>query len=707
MRVHITGVAGVLGSYLAELFTKMGFLVQGNDIARIDEAWRLKGVRDSIRYIWKATQDLTQEDLAGVDLIIDAGLMVADRPMGTSSPEFTTLGNLLPPLRLLELVRRMPNNPFLIYPSSFNSLYGHPPGTTFTEDTLPNPSTVYGWTKGSSELLYLAYHKSFGVKAIITRIGSSYGERGRCYDEKTEILTNEGWKKFSELRGDELVYTLNPETMEIVLQPIKRIYVYDYDGEMYHIHNSFIDLIVTPNHKMFFAPYEGKPRREPIEEMLKYSYVRLFNTGRWKGERKEKICFTQKLKVCKVCGYVGKYFGSKEPRCSRCRSRRVEIVEKEICYPMDDFLKFLGFWIGDGGLGKRKSSEIIITQVKENTRREILELCRSLFKDSTITIKKNQKQIIIHNRWVYEWLEKNVGRNKMERRIPNEIKNLSPEQLRILLEWLMKADGTNYGTRFSIYTSNPKLRDDIMEIALKAGFSSRYYIRPKGLSSRLKEGRVIVQKYDNYQIFITKKVGNNPVLEIRKVLNKKHKYTGKKTFIEVVHYKGKVYDVELPENHLIYVRRNGKPIWSSNSDELPHRLIIYGLLGKPFKLRSPYASRLWSYIEDAGSFYVKLVEKIMDEPDAVVGKVLILAGNKGDRVVTNVELAELIRGFIPTLEYELGEYEPGELINGKPVHFTINSERTRKLLNWQPQYTLEEGLARTIEWFKQNLHYYV
>jgi len=35
MRVHITGVAGVLGSYLAELFTKMGFSVQGNDIVRM------------------------------------------------------------------------------------------------------------------------------------------------------------------------------------------------------------------------------------------------------------------------------------------------------------------------------------------------------------------------------------------------------------------------------------------------------------------------------------------------------------------------------------------------------------------------------------------------------------------------------------------------------------------------------------------------
>jgi len=35
MKVHITGVAGVLGSYLAELFTKMGFSVQGNDIVRM------------------------------------------------------------------------------------------------------------------------------------------------------------------------------------------------------------------------------------------------------------------------------------------------------------------------------------------------------------------------------------------------------------------------------------------------------------------------------------------------------------------------------------------------------------------------------------------------------------------------------------------------------------------------------------------------
>jgi len=722
MRIFITGVAGSLGTHLAKELVNMGFEVAGNDIKRLEET-ELFDL--PITYIWKSSIDLEPEDLPWIpDVVIDAAIEFADRPLANSSPITTVFGNLATAVRILELARKHFPNALLIYPSSFNSIYGWQYiGWARAQEVLnktgmllPLPTSVYGWSKASAELLYFSYAIMHKLRVLITRIGSSYGPGGRCYDEKTEILTNEGWKKFSELRGDELVYTLNPETMEIVLQPIKRMYVYDYDGEMYHIHNSFIDLMVTPNHKMFFAPYGGKPRREPIEEMLKYSYVRLFNTGKWKGERKEKICFTQKLKVCKVCGYVGKYFGAKEPRCSKCKSRRVEIVEKEICYPMDDFLKFLGFWIGDGSLGKRKSSEIVITQIKENTRREILELCKNLFKDSTITIKKNQ--IIIHNRWVYEWLEKNVGRNKMERRIPNEIKSLSPEQLQILLEWLAKADGTDYGSKFNIYTSNPKLRDDIMEIALKAGFSARYYIRPVGLSSRLKEGRVIVQKHDNYEINITKKVGNNPVLEIRKILNKEYHYTGKRTFVEVVHYKGKVYDVEVPEHHLIYVRRDGKPIWSSNSDELPHKLIVYSIRGLRFKLRSPRATRLWTYVKDAVDFYRELFNEHVYDYEPASPAIITNAGNAGymdsskpNYVTTNEEVAQLIkriaREFGRDLDYEpIDYYEPGEYTPvsmyldyvDKPIKIDIDVTSMQPTW-WKPKYTLYDGLKETYNYF--------
>jgi nucleoside-diphosphate-sugar epimerase len=177
MKIHITGVAGAVGSALAKILTEKGYDVQGNDVARIEEAWRLRGVE--LKYIWRATEDLSAEDLSGVDLIIDAGLAVPDRPLGTASPMHAMMGNLIPPLRLLELARRLDRRPMLIYLSSFNSLYGWGDRKYF-EGLPPNPSTVYGWTKAAAELLYMTYKRSFGVSVVITRVGSAYGPGGRA-----------------------------------------------------------------------------------------------------------------------------------------------------------------------------------------------------------------------------------------------------------------------------------------------------------------------------------------------------------------------------------------------------------------------------------------------------------------------------------------------------------------------------------------------
>ncbi|MGC9050325.1 NAD-dependent epimerase/dehydratase family protein [Pyrobaculum sp.] len=176
MRIHITGVAGVLGSALARALTEAGYEVQGNDVVRREEAWRLSGV--DVTYLWKATQDLEFEDLAGVDVVIDAGIAVADRPLGFSSPLYTAVSNIVPHLRLMELARRMPSTVFVL-PSSFNALYGHG-RSKYLETLLPLPSSVYGWTKAAAELLYHAYARSYGVKTVITRVASSYGPGGRA-----------------------------------------------------------------------------------------------------------------------------------------------------------------------------------------------------------------------------------------------------------------------------------------------------------------------------------------------------------------------------------------------------------------------------------------------------------------------------------------------------------------------------------------------
>ena len=42
MKVFITGIAGVLGSNLANFLVSKGYKVVGNDIIRKEEAWRLE-----------------------------------------------------------------------------------------------------------------------------------------------------------------------------------------------------------------------------------------------------------------------------------------------------------------------------------------------------------------------------------------------------------------------------------------------------------------------------------------------------------------------------------------------------------------------------------------------------------------------------------------------------------------------------------------
>lgn len=188
MRVFIAGIAGVLGSNLARLCLDLGYEVRGNDIVRKEEAWRLAEIMDEIEYLWKSSWDLCRHDLKGVDVVIDCAIGFADRPMGLASPQHVMIGNLMPALRLLEAVRRLKPMPYVIYPSSFNALYGHRPGHTFTESTPPKPSSLYGWTKASAELLYYNYYRCYNVPVIITRVGSAFGPKMRSDELPARLI---------------------------------------------------------------------------------------------------------------------------------------------------------------------------------------------------------------------------------------------------------------------------------------------------------------------------------------------------------------------------------------------------------------------------------------------------------------------------------------------------------------------------------------
>ena len=70
----------------------------------------------------------------------------------------------------------------------------------------------------------------------------------------------------------------------------------------------------------------------------------------------------------------------------------------------------------------------------------------------------------------------------------------------------------------------------------------------------------------------------------------------------------------------------------------------------------------------------------------------------GNRPVTIKEIAETVQKLVGNVEIEYRDARAGDY-QGK----LVSIEKARKELNWEPKVNLEEGIARYIEWYKENI----
>ncbi|KKL04642.1 hypothetical protein LCGC14_2614020, partial [marine sediment metagenome] len=87
-----------------------------------------------------------------------------------------------------------------------------------------------------------------------------------CYDEDTEVLTDDGFKKYNEVieytKNEDGIYDATPKdgikiacfnknTEQLEYCAPSAASLYDYNGEMYHFKSRSMDMKVTPNHRMW------------------------------------------------------------------------------------------------------------------------------------------------------------------------------------------------------------------------------------------------------------------------------------------------------------------------------------------------------------------------------------------------------------------------------------------------------------------------
>jgi len=386
-----------------------------------------------------------------------------------------------------------------------------------------------------------------------------------CYDDKTEVLTKDGWKFFKDLRKENHVATLNSKTMCLEYQQPLEIIKENYSGKMFKIKQKNIDLVVTPNHKIFIKRRRKNAKFELVEinDVKDKTILRFKKDAKWNGVEK-------------------KYFTLPSIEYDYNPNNIKSIPEKEI--PMDTWLEFFGYYIADGNVQKKKSRNYIIKitkSEKHNLKKfKIIRKCLDkLGYNYNYVEPKNlgdRKGFYISNKQLYTYL-KQFGKS-YEKYIPIEIKGLSSRQLKILFNSLMMCDGYTSDKQILYCSSSKKLADDVQEILLKTGFSGNISLRKHRISYF--KGRKITAKHTNYRLVIQK--CNEPILKNLK-FNQHLKFKSK---IYEEYYSGKIYCCEVP-NHVIYVRRNGVSVWCGNSRGCPYHCSFCGYCNTPYRVRSP------------------------------------------------------------------------------------------------------------------------
>jgi nucleoside-diphosphate-sugar epimerase len=181
MRILVTGIAGAIGSHLAERLLSLGHDVVGIDaftqyyspaIKKINaDDVKIKGAKIFER-------DLAKDDIDDITTDADIIFHMAAQPGISAETQFQDYvdNNVIATQRLCESAKKNQKLKMIFFIST-SSVYGA--RANGDETTLPMPTSYYGVTKLAAEQLALSYYRESGLPVSVLRLFSVYGERER------------------------------------------------------------------------------------------------------------------------------------------------------------------------------------------------------------------------------------------------------------------------------------------------------------------------------------------------------------------------------------------------------------------------------------------------------------------------------------------------------------------------------------------------
>ena len=409
------------------------------------------------------------------------------------------------------------------------------------------PTRVPGKGLFGADLAELQLLSGSTIRPLLDMYGAT--PRPPCYAEDTEILSRRGWVKFTDLGEDDEVATRSKDGSFEWQRPTRFIDT-PYAGSMVHFTGRSLDCLVTPDHLMLttvgpdgwdkemrdrdslghFAGWkdgaEPGVQREwliPASALLARdgslaSPGRLVAKSVWDAPdltsvefSEEGWKFTYQTETVEHGRGVGSHSGARA---------------RNLVMSGDDYAAFMGMWLSEGCvLGPEHDDRVVVSQTPAGKGYKRYREVLSSILGRDVGAKK--QGWIIYRKSLALYLRQ-FGKSH-DKFIPRAILDLSQRQLRIFWEFYWLGDGTTAWKQRTVATASRLMADGLQEVLQKIGLSASVMLGRDGIY-HLGARQTTYPEYN---------VSEEP-------------------------YSGRVYCVTVP-NGVVYVRRNGHPIWSGNS----------------------------------------------------------------------------------------------------------------------------------------------
>lgn len=523
---------------------------------------------------------------------------------------------------------------------------------------LPEPAVVVdvfrprGPNDSVFGLVKLRYHRPLGV-----------GDK-MCLTPDHDVLTGRGWVPVADVTLSDKVAALAPGGVLAYETPTE-LFEYDHDGDLYEIETQAVSQRVTLNHRMYVKRREARVTEYDFE-LIPAEQV----AGKRVRYKRDALNAQAPLGIHVCYGDDG--------------------GNPDIEFPVILWARLLGMFIADGWTAK--DDQTVFSCKKPRKIAYLTGAAEAL--GLRYAYWPKGCQFVIYSRQVCEDLRPlNVG--AVNKRLPDYVWSMAQDECRTLLDALIEGDGSRNRTQLAYYTSSDGLADDVMRLALHAGWSASKWLHT-GTEATTSDGRVIRSTVTSWRVGIVR-TKNEPQV------NHGHVREQSAQTEQIAPYQGKVYCLTVP-SHVFYVRRHGRPSWTGNSsragnksitallladsdlpyDEngitpditinphsIPSRMTIGQMIETSLGLRCQHDG----VITDGTAFRTVSIDEISRELAEVGlrynGRSRLYNGRTGEHYDAAIFMGptyhQRLQKFVKDDEYAVGGYGPTDALTGQPL----------------------------------------